>query len=1068
VPGSPRNPRQDVAVGVWRAAFIAAAAVGVCAAVGLSRAADPEPQSGPSKAGRVTLSGLLGPFGDFVPGGVEPPPPPAPLGEIGSDVGRAAVSGKATASAQYAYVWMEGAEEVTLLRQSCVISHDGTTLLAREMVLWRRPTPNGDRYVVYLDGDARLERAGKSETAASMILDLDAASVEVDARQRVEQPQVEDPVYQQAVARRKASIDETSHSTARPPLDGPLLDGPILGDPGVGYETVRMRQPGGRVRRVRIYPRSSLPFDVESVRSTNSIPPEQITVITGGVNVLIDGLEGLEGAGLVDLKADRAVIWTQAAGEEFQAEQIQAEETPYTVYLEGNVDIRQGENWTRAERAVYDAREQRGLVEHAELRTFVPELGGDIRVRAGQLRILSNERFQAFDAWTTTSTFGKPGYRIQSREIFVEPRYDVDLGWLGVGGDRVVDPVTGMESVKTNWVRSYDNKVYVEDVPIFYSPYVAGPAEDVNIPLEQFSVGNDQIFGFKVKTVWDVFDLCGADQPPGVELKLLADYFSERGPGGGLSSDYYGEDLFGIDDRYRGTGIGYYVHDEGLDTLGQSRRDLPLDTDNRYRIKWRHRHDLPMNARVQAELGIVSDYNFLEQYFEREFDADKDQENLLYATQTLAPWGAGNWAWEALGKAPINDFETTTGWYPKADLWGLSEPFFDGWMTWSSHTQAGYGDINPADPTDYRNELFFTPLPYAPDVEGGVFMTRHELDMHLPLGPVNVTPFVMGEALAQEEGVDGNDLARFTGSGGTRASIQFQRVYPEVYSHILGVNGLAHKIRFEGEYRVTDTTEPFGAVAQYNEIDDNAQERLRYRIPDAYFNGNFPPQFDPLFYGVRTGAGLPVGSPYYELVEDQQVVRLAARQRLQTKAGPPGRMRIRDWMTFDTGISLFPNADRDNFGQTAGLFFADYSWAFSQRTKVLASTQLDFFDRAPVLGQIGFHSQRSARGSIYLGLRHVEADPLVSDTLIGSYSYVMSPKWISTLAAYVDVQRTSNTGQAFTLTRVGADFLVHLGLNSNNNTENYGFTFAIEPRIGNWRGQNTMQLSSLLTPPINP
>lgn len=1054
MPGSPRNPRKEFAVGVWRAATLAAAALAVCAGFTFNlRAADDE------EPGRVSFGGLLGPLADLVPGGASPPPPPAPLPQPGADVGRAELPGVAVAAARVAYTWTEGDEEITLLRNSCLVRHGGTTLLAREMVLWR--PVGGGRLVVYLHGEARLERAGESKNADSMILDLDAESVDYQiSGDRIEQSQAHDPVYAQAVARRGASADATTHSAARPPDDGP-----VLGEPGVAYETVRLRPPDGRLRRVRIYSRGAAPFDVESIRSTNSIPPEQITVVTGGVQVLIDGLDGVD---LVDLTADRVVIWTQAAGEDFQVEQVQTEDTPYTVYLEGHVSIRQGDNWTRAERAVYDARAQRGLVEHAELRTFIPEIGGDVRVRADQLRILSNERYQAFNAWTTTSPFGKPGYRIQSREVFIEPRYDVDLGWLGVGSSRVVDPVTGMESVKTNWIRSYDNTVRVGDVPILYSPYVAGPAEDVNIPLKQLSVGNDQVFGFKAKTVWDVFDLFGTDQPPGVELNLLADYFSDRGPGGGLSSTYSGEDLFGIDDRYRGTGIGYYVHDDGLDNLGQFRRDLEPETDDRYRLKWRHRHDLPMSARVQAELGIVSDRNFLEQYFESEFDADKDQENLLYAAQTLDPWGAGNWGWELLGKAPINDFETTTGWYPKADLWGLSEPLFDGWLTWSSHTQAGYGDIEPADPFDYADERFFDPLPYAPDSEGGVFMTRHQLDLPLPVGPFNIVPFVMGEALAQDEGIDGTDVGRLTGSVGTRASIQFQRVYPEVYNRILGLNGLAHKIRLEAEYRITDTTEPLGEVAQYNEIDDDAQERLRYRLPDAAFGGTLPGQFDPRFYGVRSGVGTPLGSPYYELVEDQQVLRLAARQRLQTKSGPPGRMRIRDWMTFDTGVSLFPNPDRDNFGETAGLLFADYGWLVSQRTRFMASAQYDFFEPAPLLWQVGFNSQRSARGSVYLGLRHVEADPLISDTLIGSYSYVMSPKWVSTLAASIDLQQTSNTGQAFTLTRVGADFLVHLGLNANNNVDNYGFTFAIEPRIGNLRGQNSMQLSSLLTPPINP
>src|SRR5690606_12190260 len=114
-------------------------------------------------------------------------------------------------------------------------------------------------------------------------------------------------------------------------------------------------------------------------------------------------------------------------------------------------------------------------------------------------------------------------------------------------------------------------------------------------------------------------------------------------------------------------------------------------------------------------------------------------------------------------------------------------------------------------------------------------------------------PFAMGEAAFWEQGIDGDSLSRLTSSVGTRASMQFQRIFPHVYSQAFGLNGLAHKIRLEAEYRLTDTSEPLGAIAQYTDIDDNAQERLRYRVPGAYFAGSLPPELAPRFYGVRTG-----------------------------------------------------------------------------------------------------------------------------------------------------------------------------------------------------------------------
>jgi len=1036
---------------MWRATVFAVAALGLCA----SDAQEPE-----SAPGRVTIGRLFGDVGGGPGLADTPPPAPLPLPPDIDDVGRAAVSEGVVASGRTAFTWSDDGEEIVKLIGSCVVEYEGTKLLADQVVIWHRPSGDGEYFVVYLDGNARQEAAGRSIAEPSLIYSFPAGPFTLHAAEQVSQPLENDPLYQRALARRR--------STTAPSDETALAESDEAGsefDPEAGYETVALRPSQGRLRRVRIFQRSTVPFNVESVRSTQTIPPEQVTVITGGVNVLIDGLD--DPIGLVDLSADRAVIWTQSANENFESEQVQTEDTPYTVYLEGNIIIRQADRVIHATHAIYDAREERALMQNAELRAFIPQLGSDLRLRADNLRQLSRGRYHALDAWTTTSPFGQPGYRLQSREIFVEPRYDINLQWLGAGST-VVDPATGMEMVETNWVRSYGNTVRVGEVPILYSPYLAGPAEDINIPLKQASIGRDSIFGVKVKTVWDPFDLFGIEEPPGLSLNLLADYYSDRGPGGGLSGNYFGDDLFGVDDHFRGTGIGYYVHDDGLDSLGRFRNDMEPSTNDRYRFKWRHRHDFPVNAHINAELGIISDRNMLEQYFEREFDADKDQENLIYGTQSLNDWGLGNWSYELIGQAPINEFETVTGWYPKGDLWGLSEPLFGDWITWSSHTVAGYGDIEPADPDDYMMEKYFEPLPYAPDVEGANFMTRHQLDLPLMAGPVNIVPFAMGEAAFWEEGIDGDSVGRLTSSIGTRASVQFQRIFPNVYNPILGLNGLAHKIRLEGEYRLTDTSEPLGAIAQYNDIDDNAQERLRYRIPGAYFGGNLPDTLDPRFYGVRTGAGVPLGSPYYELIEDQQVVRLALRQRLQTKAGPPGRQRIRDWMTFDTGMSLFPNAERDNFGETAGLIFGNYSWLVSDRTKFLADAQYDLFDNAQRLWNVGFRTQRSRRGSLYAGIRHLEFGRQRSDTIVGSYSYVMSPKWISTLAGYVDIRDTGNTGESFTLTRVGADFLIHLGLQDNRNTNNFGVTFAIEPRFGKMKSANTMQLSSLLTPPINP
>ena len=59
---------------------------------------------------------------------------------------------------------------------------------------------------------------------------------------------------------------------------------------------------------------------------------------------------------------------------------------------------------------------------NAELRQFVPQLQSEVRVRAERMRQLNRDTYFAQNAWATASQFGKPGYRIQASEVFVEKR----------------------------------------------------------------------------------------------------------------------------------------------------------------------------------------------------------------------------------------------------------------------------------------------------------------------------------------------------------------------------------------------------------------------------------------------------------------------------------------------------------------------------------------------------------------------------------------------------------------------------------------------------------------------
>jgi hypothetical protein len=220
------------------------------------------------------------------------------------------------------------------------------------------------------------------------------------------------------------------------------------------------------------------------------------------------------------------------------------------------------------------------------------------------------------------------------------------------------------------------------------------------------------------------------------------------------------------------------------------------------------------------------------------------------------------------------------------------------------------------------------------------------------------------------------------------------------------------------------------------------------RLVQDTFGGVLPPQFDPRFYAVRTGAGSSVTAPYGELVADQQVLRLNWSQRLQTKVGPPEMPRIKDWMTLDLGVSIFPDANRDNFGQTFGLANSRFTWNVGDRTSIIASSNYDFFTNGQQLWSVGVLSQRSLRGSLYLGVMQVKGGTLDSEIATATYSYVMSPKWISSATTAYDFRQNRSAGQSFMITRVGEWLLFHFGANVDVSKNNVGVQIAVEPRLG--------------------
>ncbi len=953
-------------------------------------------------------------------------------------------------TAGFATRFQEGNEQVLLLRGPCEIRQGDKSWTAPQMVLWELTAADAleKRVLVYLEGnseEAAVEGdVNQRKTHPHFLVEVTTSGrLTYAGRTPVDVPQAnQEPLYIRAMKERtqtRGAIKtvQFTNEIALPPL------------PQFQASPVPMIR-----RHVTISPRflgERLEFKVEQTEGT--LPAEYVITVTGGVNIVVDNVplqvEGRTILTRVDLTADKAVVWTNAnrMGEigSFDID----ENTPFQVYLEGNLVVLQGTTAVRASHAFYDISQKRGLLMNAEIRTQLPDYEGTLRLRAAEVRQFSEMNFHAKNAWISTSEFGDPKWKLQASDITIEER---------LSNGRAPNPITGQPDT-TLWVTGQRNRLFIEGIPVAGFPYLSAPAGDPRIPIRRLNAGYSGLFGFEFESAFTLDGVLGLNLPKGTDWTLEANYYSERGPALGTRTEYdFDGALLGLPAHHRGTGHAIYQYDDGRDNLGLDRRNLNIEDNNRGRILLHNRTDLSPNTWIQADVGHVlnNDRNYMEQFFENEWDTGQDLENTLSIHHQY-----DNLSASVLGSGRSNNFENQTDWLPKLDLTVLGEPVLGSPLLWSMHSSAGYAHSRPAEaPTDPNDA--FAPLPYYQDIGGTVLMSRHELSLPFNLGPVNIAPYVLGEIAHWQEDLQSDELTRLYGSAGVRASVQFSKYMPGIRNSLLGLNGLAHKVTYDLDYYIAESSEDFSDIPQYNNFDDNAQERFIERFIVNEYGGTLPAMFDARNYAIRSGAGRSVSDPYHELVDDQQVVKLGMHHRWQTKVGPADRPRIVDWMELDLGASLFPDADRDNFGETLGLINARYAWHVGARTSVLASGVADIFDTGQQVWNVGLLNQRPGRGSFYVGYRNINVGPIESQLITGSMSYVLSPNlYIATLGSSYDLAEGIDRGQSLTLTRIGEYFLLHFGFGYDRSRNNVGAALLFEPKFGSY-GRSSMQLNSLL------
>ena len=149
------------------------------------------------------------------------------------------------------------------------------------------------------------------------------------------------------------------------------------------------------------------------------------------------------------------------------------------------------------------------------------------------------------------------------------------------------------------------------------------------------------------------------------------------------------------------------------------------------------------------------------------------------------------------------------------------------------------------------------------------------------------------------------------------------------------------------------------------------------------------PLFDPQVYAIRRLVDNRI-----DTLDHIDVLQLDLRQRWQTKRGFPGNQHIVDWMTLDLAASVFPQSDRDNFGEPFGFLEYDWVWNIGDRTALVSNGWAEPIDDGPRVFTVGIVLNRPDATNFYLGYRQI--DPLESRAVIASVTYAFSPKYAVT------------------------------------------------------------------------
>jgi len=971
--------------------------------------------------------------------------------------------------------WTQGNYEVWhihdgQIRQGLFSAKSNTAVVWIDRTLSESETRK--KVIVYLEGkDTRLEQqvqeglhpvqAEGNPSNARVLSDtqwfgrmVSTADITVHVQQTTRAPRTPPEVIERASNAWRANLAETTPPTTSNQSRSNSVQFAVYQDLATPTDNDTAENVAGNLslgkHRLRLQGRSNVDWSLHV--DQNAETGGSLAIAKSGVRITIEGVQlpAESSTRVVTIETDSMVLWGPVL-DQLKNNPITDANTPIEVYLEGNIIFRQGDRVIYADRMYYNVTREYGMILNAEVLTPITEHEGLMRVKAEILQQVNRQTYRAYGAAITSSRMGIPTYWFQSDEIKLTDHQTPAM-----------DPLTGQQqrNSKTGELQfdheitatSKDNFLFLDGVPVFYWPVMASRVDTSSFYLDRIRVKSDRVYGQQLLIDWNAFQLFKIQEvPKNSTWSLSTDLMSERGFAFGTLYEYQRDDMFGFPGISRGQLDAWGLQDQGTDNLGRDRRNVAPEKDFRGRVFWQHRQLLDDGYQLSVEFGLISDRNFMEQFYERIWDQDKDQ-----MTRVEVKRITDNRVWNLTANLRMNDFFTQTDWLPKLDHYWLGESILGDRLSWHEHTSVGFAQLKPAStPDDVAEQAKFDLMAGEEQKLSGIrAATRHELDYPMQWGNFKVVPYVLGEAAYWGNDVTQDDVTRTYGQVGIRSNIPLTRIDRNIKSTLFNVNGLAHKINWTMDAYWADASENLERFPRYDALDDDAQEHFRRRFFFDTFGGlagqNIASKWDERLYAYRNNMQGLVTSPVTEIADDAMTIRLATEQRWQTKRGRAGKEHVVDWMVLNAEMLFFADSE-NNEGQNAGMFDYDYRWHLGDRFTLLSDGYFDFFSGGLRTASVGGVISRPENGRLFVGYRMIDG-PISSHIINATTSYKMSQKWIAILGSSFDLGDTGNIGQSLSLVRIGESLLVRAGVNYDESRGNFGVHITIEPRfIGNNR-----------------